>query len=279
MKKTVAIIGNGYVGKASAQYFARKFEVVLYDPPQGFEDKDAVNRADLALVCVPTPMGEGGIADLSYIEETFSWLKTPLIIIKSTVPPGTTKMLAERYSLEDALVFSPEFVGEGNYHVPHWKGYPHPTDMSLSEYFIFGGPRSATSKVIPFFTPISGPHTRYMQTDYATAELVKYMDNSYLAMKVTFANEFYDIAKTFGVDYAELRELFTLDGRVDSTHTVVFPDNRGFGGKCLPKDVSGIVEASKKAGYTPSFLGAVLLNNRKFKGEVFSISQFGILKG
>jgi len=265
--KTVAVIGHGYVGRAFEAFFKDKFEIVIYDPAQGFADKAAVNAADLALVCVPTIMRPDGRADLSIVEETFKWLATPLIVLKSTVPVGTTKRLAATHKLEEKLVFSPEFIGEGGYPVPHWEGVPHPTDMNLHKAFIFGGTSRAVEAVLPFFTKVRGPFAEYHATDSTTAELVKYMENAWIAAKVTFCNEFYDIARAFGVSYNELRELWLTDGRVGRSHTLVYPDKRGFDGKCIPKDTSEICLAAYEQGVNPTFLHSVLATNERLRKD------------
>jgi UDP-glucose 6-dehydrogenase len=91
------------------------------------------------------------------------------------------------------------------------------------------------------------------------------MENAYLAMKVTFCNEFYDIATKFGVDYNEMRELWLQDPRMGRSHTFVFPDDRGYGGKCLPKDVNAIIQAAQAAGYAPQLLAAMADTNAGFR--------------
>ncbi|MBU6321090.1 MAG: hypothetical protein KGI78_01340 [Patescibacteria group bacterium] len=265
--KTIAIVGHGYVGRAMEAFFKEKFSIVLYDPPQGFADQQAVNAADLAVVCVPTVMGADGAADLSAIEETFAWLTTPLVIIKSTVPPGTSAALAKKYGLEDRLAFSPEFIGEGGYPVPFWEGVPHPTDMTYHRAFIFGGARAALERILPFFTTVRGPFAEYRMTDTTTAELTKYMENAWIGTKVTFCNEFYDIARAYGVSYDELRELWLTDGRVGRSHTLVYPEKRGFGGKCIPKDTAALYRAAAARGYEPSLLRAVIETNAKLRNE------------
>ena len=146
MNNTIAIIGHGYVGKALERYFSDKFDIVIYDPANNYTDKEAVNAAGLAVVSVPTNMAEDGTVDLSAIESTFEWIQTPAIVIKSTVPPGTTKKLAEQYGLEERLVFSPEYIGEGGYPLPYWDDVPHPTDMKLHQHQIFGGSVEARKK-------------------------------------------------------------------------------------------------------------------------------------
>jgi len=276
MQKHVAVIGFGYVGKAVANFLANKYMVHIYDPfitgdiPElknpkikRETEKDAINSAcEFAVISVPTPQGQDGSADLSYIEEVLSWLSAPLIMIKSTVPPGTVKKLKEKTGKR--IVFSPEYIGEGNYFIPFWKGYPDPTDMRKHEFMIVGGDRKDTSPALEYFKLIYGAEVKFVQTDSTTAELCKYMENSFLATKVTFCNEFFEIANAFGVDYDELREMWLLDGRIGRSHTAVFKDKRGFSGKCLPKDVSGIVKASEKAGFSPEFLKSALKVNEEF---------------
>jgi UDP-glucose 6-dehydrogenase len=103
------------------------------------------------------------------------------------------------------------------------------------------------------------------QSDARTAELTKYMENCFLALKVTFCNEFYDLAQQFGVDYNELRELWLLDPRIGRSHTFVLPDDRGFAGKCLPKDVSALVQSACAAGYAPQLMMAMIEANARFR--------------
>ena len=120
-------------------------------------------------------MRKDGTADLTAVEETFRWIKTPAIVLKSTRSPHGHDFGAHerKYKLANRLVFSPEYIGEGGYPVPHWEGIPHPTDMKLHQTFIFGGERVAIEKVIPFFTRVRGPFAEYRSTDSTTAELAE----------------------------------------------------------------------------------------------------------
>lgn len=266
--KVVAVVGHGYVGKAVAKFFRDHFEVLVYDPaqPEISATKEQINKkADLAVICVPTPQSKDNSADISLVEQSVKWLTTPLILIKSTVPPTTTEALAKKYKKN--VAFSPEYIGEGNYAIPFWNGYPDPTDMKKHSFIIIGGPKKITGKISLFFKTILGAEPTYIETTSTTAELCKYMENSFLATKVTFCNEFHNIAQSFGVDYNELREMWLLDGRIGRSHTVVFEDRRGFGGKCLPKDVNAIVKASIKAGYTPKLLKSVLAVNDEIRSN------------
>jgi len=281
MKKNskIAIIGNGYVGTGVANFFRKHFDLVVkgelgethtfptLDAKHNNLDKNdysEVNKCDFAVICVPTPMQDNGQVDISIVQEVISLLDVPLILIKSTVPPKTVENLSDMH-INKRIVFSPEYMGEGKYVVQWWKDkeYPHPTDMKKHSFQIFGGAKEDTHDVIQFFQRVLGPDVRYLQTDSTTAELTKYMENAWGAMKVTFCHEFHEIAKALGVDYSELRELWLQDGRVERMHTAVFEDDKGFGGKCFPKDVNGIYNVAKKFGVDAKVLKTIIEKNDK----------------
>jgi UDPglucose 6-dehydrogenase len=263
--KKVGIVGYGYVGKAMHRFFADKYDVAIYDPaaPESVKTVSDLAVCDLVVVSVPTPMAADGACDTSAVEQTLEMIgpKT-LVLVKSTVPPSFTQTYIDHGY---RVVFSPEYLGESSYVTHHWKGYPDPTNLKTHEFQIFGGDYEETCEVIGFFKNIMGPETKYLQTDATTAEMAKYMENAFFATKVTFCNEFYEIAKAFGVDYNELRELWLNDGRINRNHTLVFEDKRGYGGKCYPKDVSAIIKASEEAGHKPMLLKAVQAQNEFFK--------------
>ena len=258
MSKHIAIIGLGYVGSAYQKLFP---EAVIYDPPKGFTDKDKINKCELAIISVPTESKKDGSCDTSIVEKTVAWLKTPLILIKSTVPPGTTKRLKIKY--RKRICHSPEYIGEGKYYVAPWK-YPHPTDIQHHNFMIIGGDPEDREEVLQYFLPILGPDKFYYQINETTSELIKYMENAWGATKVTFCNEFYEIAKRFNIDYGQLREGFLLDSRVEKMHTAVFKRKRGFSGKCFPKDMAALIKFSEAAGYMPGLIKQVIKSNDKF---------------
>lgn len=258
----IGIIGYGYVGLAMVKLLRDHYELKIYDIQNSPNTKAEVNACDMAIICVPTPMKEDGSCDTSIVEESIKWLKAPLILIKSAVPPGTVDRFKEKYGKR--ICVSPEYVGEGKYFVQYWK-YPHPTEMKYHDFVIIGGDKKDALESVEPFKRVMGPHVHYYITDAKTAELTKYMENSWGATKVTFCQEFHEIAKAFGVDYNELRELFCADSRVEKMHTLVFKHNRGFGGKCFPKDVNGIVKAAETAGYEPALLKEVLKSNERFR--------------
>lgn len=267
--KTIGIVGPGYVGQGVYRLFKDQVQA-MYSPSgnsvneefkNGRDTKEAINKCDMVVICAPTPMKEDKTCDISKVDEAASWITVDTVLIKSTVKPGTTEMLNKKYG--DRFAFSPEYMGEGNYFTPPWK-YPDPKDMASHTFQIFGGPRPVTNRIVDIFQRRMGPHVFMAQTDSTTAEVVKYMENSWGGMKVTFANEWYEIAKVHGVDYREVRELWALDSRVEKMHTAVFPDKRGFAGKCFPKDLNAIVKSTEEKGYEPKIMKQVLASNDEF---------------
>lgn len=255
--ENIAIIGFGHVGKSMKVLFP---DALVYDP--NYEEykntQSQINSTcTLAVICVWTGQNQDGSCDTSIVESSIKWLKTPLILIKSTVEPGTTDRFAKKY--KKAICMSPEYFGEFNYWVPQeWtiKGWP---------YMIVGGERADTTKVLDYFVPVLGPNKKYYQCSAVEAELIKYMENAYLATKVTFVNEMYEITKTFDANWYKVWEGWVLDPRVERSHTAVFPKKRGFGGKCLSKDIIALVRSAEKNNYSPKFLKEVLKSNIRFK--------------
>lgn len=253
----IAIIGYGVVGKAMQKLFP---ETVLYDPhlQDATGTKEQVNACDVAFVCVPTPMKEDGSCDTSIVEEAVSWITAPLIIIRSTVAPGTTDRLIKKYP-DKHIVFQPEYIGETA---------AHPLlNESERTFLIFGGSQEGCGKAVEFYQHVYNASVKILCLTPLEAEIAKYMENCSIANTVTLANEFYNICKTFGVPYDMVREAFLLDPRMSRYFTFVFPDNRGFGGKCLPKDLNAIAAASKQAGYKAEFIEGILKNNKRIRGE------------
>lgn len=232
----VAIIGYGRVGRAVGEVFP---DALIYDPVVEVASTQEINSScELGIVCVPTPSNDDGSCDVSIVEESVAWLETPLILIKSTISPGTTDWLKEKYNKR--VVFSPEFVGESKY----YHGYPEMDSMVTQPYMVLGGTPEDTRAVLDIFLPVLGPTKTYFQIRAVEAEIVKYMENSFFAMKVVFANEFYDICKLYGADYDQVRNCWGADPRINISHTAVFKNNRAYAGKCYPKDVKAIIMAA-----------------------------------
>lgn len=243
---TIGIVGYGVVGKALAKTFEGESsdqDLRIYDKGlAGFSDaksKDAIQTCDLVFVAVPTPESADGACDISAVREVAAWVKPPMCL-KSTVPPGTVDGLAA--ATGKSICFSPEYVGETKWH-PLKRIETH-------GFIIVGGEKSVCDLVVRAYQKFLGPLTHYYITDAKTAELCKYMENSFLATKVAFVNQFYDLARAYDVNYNELREIWLADERVGRSHTIV-TEERGYRGRCLPKDMAAIIHAAKMVGGAP----------------------------
>ena len=247
----VAIVGAGHVGTIMQELFPKSY---VYDEPKGMGlNRDTVNSCNYVFVCVPTPMGEHGECDTSIVEDVLSWVsKDVIVILRSTVPVGFTKRYED---LGYKIVFQPEYYGETHHH-PF--ADPHNRD-----WITLGGKPDVTARVAELYhTVFTSALNVHCVDDARVAELAKYMENSFFATKVTFCNEFYEIASRMGINYEQVRETWLLDPRIGSSHTFVYPENRGYGGSCLPKDISAIVQqANTECDFESPFLSFVILAN------------------
>lgn len=250
--RSVAIIGNGWVGKAYAKMFP---EATVYDEPkhylrQGSKEylnwegiqigRAAVNACDLALVAVPTDLIErDGKAelDMSIVEDVVSWIDTPLILIKSALQPGTVDRLVEETGKKIAV--SVEMVGEGKYFVPYWR-YPDAQDPTMHNFLIVGGEEETARRCADFLWSKMSPDIDIHILTAVEAEICKLMENAWGAQKVTFANAMYDICEDLGADYTKVLQAWGADGRTEKMHMRVIPHKRGWKSKCYDKDVPAL---------------------------------------
>lgn len=263
--KKIGIIGHGFVGKNMERLFSPAFDVAIYDAVTQPDDT-VLAGCDLVVICVPTPQAIDGSCDLSMVRDAARRANTicpnALVCIKSAVSLGTTDALNELYG--PRFHASPEYVGEGKNFVPAWD-YPDPTDSRSHDFVIVGGPRAG--EVLNFFQAVMATTARYVACTAIEAELTKRIENAFLATKVTFVNEMAQIAAAHGVDWHRLRELWLLDSRVGRSHTAVFSGAPGFGGKCLPKDLSALINEAARAGVDAGLLKAVQARNSEIRGE------------
>lgn len=259
----VVVIGLGYVGHGAYELFSKKHdvEVITNTCPDDVKAGDYNDKYDLAVVCVPTQMKDNGQCDTSIVEDVVRKVKAEVILIKSTIEVGTTERLKKETGKR--IVFSPEYMGEGNYD----STYDFHTSMIKTPWIILGGDDADCDFVHDIMIGTVGPEKKWFYLSSTEAELVKYTENTYFGMKVTFANEMYNIAKALGCNFERVRQAWGADTRVDIMHTAVFPHARGFSGKCLPKDLNALVYRSKQAGYNPKFLQQMLRSNAEYRGE------------
>lgn len=287
MNKKILIIGGGYVGKGAYDMFSKRYDTFCYDPYMsgkraeelGWNFVDSMNgEYDLAVVCVPTNMDENNYVNIEFesgynfkiykcntdiVEKVVKEVNCKYILCKSTIEPHESEKLQKETG--KFICQSPEFMGEGSYH----STYDFHTDMTKTPMVIVGGDYEAVSYMFDLMQPIVGPQKHlYYAGKSLNAELIKTMENDYFGKKVIFANESRDITECLGGEWFRVREGWGLDPRVDIMHTSVFSDKRGFGGKCLPKDLMARVYASIVQGnYYPYFSVAMLLKNTMWQPE------------
>ena len=245
----VGIIGQGFVGQALKAGFEKHYQVDTFDLDETKRDvdyiEDIIDRNDIIFVCVPTPMKKDGSCDTSIVEDVVIELdnlaivrqcSNRVIVIKSTIPPGTTEKL-NKICEYTQVIFNPEFLTEANYI----------EDFRDQNRIILGGPRPGITKVKRFYSKIF-PTTTIVKTGSTIAEMVKYMTNTFLATKVSFANEMKLICDKLKIDYDKVVEYSTYDDRLGKSHwDVPGPDGKlGFGGSCFPKDINALLEVANK---------------------------------
>lgn len=242
----VGIVGLGHVGQALAAALAPAFAVLHCDPARPGSQSAATlaHQCAVIFVCVPTPCTASGAADVSIVQDVVAQIAqaaraaptAPLVVIKSTVPPGTTQALARRHAPLD-IVVSPEFLRQ----------HAAVQDLAQATRIVVGVPEPAPpTQVLDALQPVwraLSPQAQVVLTDAAMAELAKYATNAFLALKVSFANQMADACGELGVDYAGFAQVLALDPRIGASHLAVpGPDGqRGFGGPCLPKDLAALL--------------------------------------
>lgn len=260
MVTPIGIVGYGIVGQALAYGFARH-KIYFYDKyKKSLTLAEVVKQSEFIFICLPTPMkhNESGI-DLAIINQTVADLARftngtdKIIVIKSTVTPGTTMALAKKYP-RCHFAFNPEFLTEANYL----------EDFVNADRTIVGATNDLVSRRLVVLYRERFPKMKIFQTDPTTAELVKYMANTYLATKVIFANQIYDLCQTLGVNYEEVKKMVVADHRIYNSHLDITTE-RGFGGKCFPKDTVALLGLAKKLKVDLSLLEKVWRINKKIR--------------
>jgi len=257
-----AIIGYGWVGKAMSVLFPDAF---IYDPyyfdDSGsvfLSDQNVVNECDVAFICVPTPSIDGGKLDVSIVEEIVGWCKCPLIVIRSTVNPGTCDYLAKKYNKR--LVMQPEYLGET---------INHPmTDQKTRPFLIIGGEPDDRRMLIDLYTSAYNANINIRQVTAYEAEVIKLSENRAIAFKIAECQELYDVCMASGVDYYVIREaVYSDDPRFNLWWTFIYPERRGFNSKCLPKDVYAWAAWAESVGYKPAVTRALLERNKQWTSQ------------
>jgi UDPglucose 6-dehydrogenase len=280
-EKKISIIGSGWVGTAIGRGFAGMgYEAIFHD----VVDKDlpnfttdinyAIENSNVSFICVPTPTASDGI-DLSYIKEASKNIgkalanknDSHLIVVKSTVVPGTTEEVVipilEEYSGKSAregeieVCMNPEFLTEISGSWSEDNGYKR--GFFTEDRIVIGEYDKKSGDVLEeIYKPLN---KHILRTDLKTAELIKYASNCILATKISYWNEIFLICKELGIDSQAVADVVGLDPRIGKYGTV---HGKAFGGKCLPKDLKAFVSFAEKYR-KPKLLKAVDDINEEMK--------------
>ena len=266
----IGIIGQGYVGTAVKEVFSKHYEVDTYDLDK---DKcsvdyleDLVELTNIIFICVPTPMKKDGSCDTSIVEAVVKDINDMvvsrnvsgrIVAIKSTIPPGTTNRLNKECK-NISVIFNPEFLTEANFI----------DDFKNQNRIIIGGERPSTTKLRQVYS-LAFPNVKIVKTGSITAEMVKYFTNTFLATKVSFANEMKQICDGLNIDYDKVVEYSTYDERLGKSHWAVpGPDGKlGFGGSCFPKDLNALIHLARNLETSLNTIGGAWDTNLDVRPE------------
>lgn len=269
----IGVIGHGFVGLAVETGFQSVANVRVYDKYKDSESLyDVVNNSDIIFMCLPTPMEDDGTCDISIIKNVADEISRiaetrKIIVLKSTVPPGTTQSLANKH-LDHGWIFNPEFLTERNFigdfinqdrvFLGFTKEVAHKEVEKIESLFEDFAENGSTLK---------SENIRFCESH--EAEMLKYVTNCFLAVKVSFFNEMKEIADELNIDYERVIKLLKLDSRIGKSHLAVpGPDGkRGFGGACLPKDLNALKTFAYDIGVDPMILETAWTKNLLVREE------------
>lgn len=241
MKITIA--GYGFVGQAHEQLLDY-CDVTIYDPHKGYSD---FGKPEGVIVCVSTPSRADGSCDIENVYDVIQRSPNVPILIKSTISLEGWEMLVETFP-NKKLSFSPEFL-RANTAVEDLQ--------NAKETYIGGGD-------IEFWKWVLQKPVR--EFDPRSLVLAKYFRNSFLATKVSFFNQMYDLCKAVDVDYESVRQAVTEDSRIGDSHSWV-TEQRGFGGHCFPKDTTAIAKTGQRENVSLSLIKEAIEYNKRIRKD------------
>lgn len=223
------IIGYGVIGSQLDREL-KKLGSDAYDKYKNIDTRRNIVY-DVAFICVNTPKTKTELNDISEVRNALLENEADLFIIKSAILPTVSEQLTKETGKQ--IVISPEYYGV----TQHSSNYDF-------DFTILGGEIENTSKAQQILQTVYDARHRFYHVPFREAELVKYMENSWLAYKVSFMHQFKDIADRYDVNYDRLRELFILDPRVHPSNTFVYNDHEWWESHCYDKDIPAIAEAN-----------------------------------
>ena len=263
----IGVIGQGFVGNAIYQKFKKYYKVFTYDLQLKLCNSDLeeiLQRCKIIFVCLPTPMNKDGSCNLDILEGALKEINDQttiddrIVVIKSTIIPGSTDKYNNTYKNIE-IVFNPEFLTEAN----------AIDDFENQNRILLGGSVKATTKLKQLYSAVFRNTPKIIKTDAKSAELVKYVTNTFLSTKVSFANEMYKICEALELDYDKIIEMATLDPRLGDSHWgVPGPDGDfGYGGHCFPKDLDAILSLCRDLNINTNVLKATKATNNEVRNN------------
>jgi len=259
----LGVVGWGVVGQATGKGFGRVHNVIWNDPflTGSTSLEEITKKSDYIFVCVPTPMQEDyfGI-DLTIMNKVIRDIakevsgKNIPVIIKSTVVPGTTDKYARKYP-KVKFAMNPEFLTEVN---APWD-FMHPDRVVIGAH-----DEDVANRIARLHRDVLGYEVKIYTTDPKSAEMVKYMSNTFMATKVIFGNEFSELAKKLDINYDDVVKMVGADERILPSFFGITP-YRGFGGKCFPKDTAALLGLARKLKVDLSVLESAWNKNLKIR--------------
>lgn len=248
----ITIAGYGFVGKAHEMIFQQVADIDIVDPK--INDKRVYDyKTDALVMCVATPQRENGACEMSHVYDVLTDTdKSIPVLIKSTISLEGWQFIRESFP-EHNLTFSPEFLREANYL----------NDIKNLDNILIGGDGVAFWQDIfkKIFTNVT-----FTVAPIEELILVKYFRNSFLATKVAFFNQIYDLCNKLDLDYETVAAGIGVDSRITHSHTQV-TEQRGFGGHCFPKDTSALLHTANRFGYDLTILREAVEYNKKIRKE------------
>jgi UDPglucose 6-dehydrogenase len=239
----IGIAGYGFVGKAHAAVLKDKHDIVVNDPALGFEADFA--DVDAIIVCVSTPPRADGSCHMDNVYEVIEAAPDVPILIKSTISVEGWKMLVDTFP-NRMLNFSPEFL----------RAASAVEDLQNMDLMLIGG-TSCT-----FWGKLFGVSIEIAEPEELI--LAKYARNSFLALKVAFFNQMYDLCDKLDIEYSAVAHYTTMDHRIGDSHSFI-TEERGFGGHCFPKDTSALIRTAQRDNVELSILKEAVEYNKRIR--------------
>lgn len=280
MKEKIGVIGQGFVGSALTEVMSENLSILTYDNnPKKYSSctslSELVENTIMTFLCVPTPMKKSGECDLRIVESVLYDLNNLsqllnkqkyIVVLKATVPPGTTEYVNSTYQNLD-VIFNPEFLTEAN----------AVDDFRNQNRIILGGSNQTSLDLVESVFRECFETVPILKVKPVEAELVKYVTNTFLSVKVSYANEIYQLCKKLNINYDTIIDTALYDDRLGKSHwKVPGPDGHfGYGGSCFIKDINALISVYNELNIDCTILEATWDKNLLVRPE----KDWEILKG